>query len=330
MHMGYIMAVYDTFLFFNELDLLEIRLNLLNDCVDYFVISESNITFSGKDKPLYYFENKERFKQFEHKIIHQVIKDTPTNFVNLPSIENPQTKDELCLNMIYAFNNEATNFPKNELHWGRDFFQRECLHRAWVNCKDDDIITFSDVDEIPNPDIIKQIIQAFPSDKIYTLCQKEFNYYLNMYKQDGWMGPRLATYATIKNTSLNKIRSSVHEHSESQSNGHKHEVVNVTNGGWHFTSLGGFENVIKKIESWGHQEFNNDQIKNNVQKNIEARKDIFRRKGAKRLKAVPIDSKIFPLWLVENQDNYKHLINFDVINAKSSFLSKIFRKILSF
>ena len=50
--------VYDTFLFFNELDLLEIRLNILDDYVDYFVLCEANQTFSGKDKKLYYKENK--------------------------------------------------------------------------------------------------------------------------------------------------------------------------------------------------------------------------------------------------------------------------------
>ena len=49
---------YDTFIFFNELELLEIRLNILNDFVDYFILVESTKTFTGLDKPLYYLENK--------------------------------------------------------------------------------------------------------------------------------------------------------------------------------------------------------------------------------------------------------------------------------
>ena len=97
------MKIYDAFLFFNELDLLEIRLNLLNDYVDYFVISESDLTFSGKPKPLYYLENKDRFKQFEKKIIHQVLTDNPTDFTSLNKFRNPKTKDEVCLNMIFSF-----------------------------------------------------------------------------------------------------------------------------------------------------------------------------------------------------------------------------------
>ena len=67
------MKVFDVFPFFNELDLLEIRLNILNPYVDYFVLSESTKTFSGLDKPLFYEENKERFAEFNHKIIHNIV-----------------------------------------------------------------------------------------------------------------------------------------------------------------------------------------------------------------------------------------------------------------
>ena len=69
------MTIFDTFTFYNELDLLELRLNILGDVVDYFVINEANITFTGKPKPLYYQENKERFKKWEDKIIHHVTID---------------------------------------------------------------------------------------------------------------------------------------------------------------------------------------------------------------------------------------------------------------
>ena len=63
------MKVIDVFPFFNELDLLEIRLNSLDPYVDCFILSEATKTFSGLDKPLYYQENKERFKKFSDKIL---------------------------------------------------------------------------------------------------------------------------------------------------------------------------------------------------------------------------------------------------------------------
>ena len=69
--------VYDCFQFFNELDILNLRLHIMSPIVDKFVISEATTTFSGLPKPLYYEENKEMFKEFEDKIIHVVVDDTP-------------------------------------------------------------------------------------------------------------------------------------------------------------------------------------------------------------------------------------------------------------
>lgn len=111
--------IYDCFQFFNELDILKIRMNVLKDVVDRFVISESTVTFSGKKKPLYYAENREMFAEFEDKIIHQVVDDTPN--------VNPFERD--------SFQKCAVKRPLEKL------------------CKDDDIIIFSDVDEIRIPNL---------------------------------------------------------------------------------------------------------------------------------------------------------------------------------
>ena len=76
------MRVYDCFMFFNELDLLEIRLNTLAPHVHKFVLVESPYTFSGKEKPLYYEKNKNdpRFAGFKDKITH-IIHDEPVGDV---------------------------------------------------------------------------------------------------------------------------------------------------------------------------------------------------------------------------------------------------------
>ncbi len=116
--------VYDSFQFFNELDILKLRMNVLNDVVDYFVISESTVTFSGDPKPLYYNENKEMFKEFEHKIIHNIVDDTPMD--------------------CDAFM--------------RDHHQKCAVARGLKDCKPDDIVIFSDVDEIPNPDTLRELL----------------------------------------------------------------------------------------------------------------------------------------------------------------------------
>src|SRR3954464_1583382 len=69
--------IYDCFTFFNELDLLEIRLNELDPVVDKFVLVEATKTHQGKDKPLYFLENKARYEKFLAKIIHVVVNEYP-------------------------------------------------------------------------------------------------------------------------------------------------------------------------------------------------------------------------------------------------------------
>lgn len=143
-------VVYDCFQFFNELDILKIRLNVLAPVVDRFVISEATETFSGLKKPLYYEENKHLFAKFADKIIHVVVDDTPQGGTH-----------------------------------ERDTFQKNAVTRGLSNCKDEDIILFSDLDEIPNPDKICEILQNFQEDKIYHFAQRLFYCYLNMEEISG-------------------------------------------------------------------------------------------------------------------------------------------------
>ena len=131
--------IYDCFQFFNELDILKIRLHVLSPVVDRFVISEATETFSGLKKPLYYEENKAMFAEFEDKIIHVVVDDTPQGGTH-----------------------------------ERDTFQKNAVTRGLAGCTDDDIVIFSDLDEIPNPDKIREILQNFQEDKIYHFAQRLF------------------------------------------------------------------------------------------------------------------------------------------------------------
>lgn len=112
--------VYDCFCFYNELDLLEIRLNILNGCVDKFVLVEATRTQRNNPKPLYFAENKERYKKFEDKIIHLVL-------------------DE---------------YPEHIEQWTIENLQRNYIMKGLEQCSDDDIILISDLDEIPRPEYI--------------------------------------------------------------------------------------------------------------------------------------------------------------------------------
>ena len=276
------MKIYDCFTFLNELDLLEIRLNILDPYVDHFVIAEQVVTHSGKQKPLFYQENKNKFKKFEHKIIYVVVED--------PVDVNP---------------------------FERDVFHKDAIIRGLKDCEDDDLILISDLDEIPDPDVFSQLIERCEDDKIYHFAQELFYYYLNVKETSGnllaycgefegvkekkWLGSKMCTYKFLKNYPISKLR-----HPEMKDLGYR-----VYPGGWHFTYVGSNgdmslkEKIEYKIESYAHQEFNNDSIKNKIDENVTSNKDLFYRPS--QFKVVEIDHT-FPKYIRENKEKYQYLI----------------------
>jgi len=73
------MKIIDAFIFYNEMDILEYRLSMLYEIVDYFIIVESTRTHFGKDKPLFYQDNLLRYEKFAKKIIHVIDRDLNPN-----------------------------------------------------------------------------------------------------------------------------------------------------------------------------------------------------------------------------------------------------------
>jgi len=125
--------VYDVFYFFNELDLLEIRLNILDRYVDYFVLVEFSQTFGGVKKDSFYKKNKDRYAKWNHKIIYFLVDDYPSD------------KDLLKL----AESN--SNVGNGAEHWVREFYLKESAKKALSALNDEDIVFVSDLDEIWDP-----------------------------------------------------------------------------------------------------------------------------------------------------------------------------------
>lgn len=130
--------IYDCFIFYNELDLLEIRLEELKDVVDFFVLVEATKTFTNRPKKLYYNENKHLYGKFVERIIHIVVDDLPVT-------------------------------PKDT--WEIQFQQRNAISRGLTNCQPEDIILISDVDEIPRA----SVVEGFTGD--IALLEQNFYYY---------------------------------------------------------------------------------------------------------------------------------------------------------
>ena len=275
--------IYDSFQFFNELDILLLRMHILKDVVDYFVISESTVTFSGAAKPLYFQENREMFKGFESKIIHNVVEDTPMD--------------------CDAFT--------------RDHHQKCAVARGLASCNPEDVVIFSDVDEIPNPETLKEILPNIEAGKIYMLAQRLFYCYLNMEEVSGnllsvtgefdgvepkqWLGTKICRYDMLQKFTTEELR-----------NKEQKEIgVRVANGGWHFSYMGGGKNqsveerVKYKIKSAAHQEYNNRATLSKVRKNIKSHQDIFGRNS--QMKCVEVD-ETFPTYLREHIEAYQYLL----------------------
>ena len=82
------MKIFDCFMYWDEDTLLDLRLNILNDYVDYFVIVESDVSHSGEKKQFNFEINKSRYNKFIDKIIYYKITDTPNDFLNLNETED--------------------------------------------------------------------------------------------------------------------------------------------------------------------------------------------------------------------------------------------------
>jgi beta-1,4-mannosyl-glycoprotein beta-1,4-N-acetylglucosaminyltransferase len=139
--------IYDCFMFFDELDILDIRLHELSSVVDRFVLVEATKTFSGNPKPLYYADNKEMFREFNDRIIHIVVDD----------------------------------MPEGDDPWPREKFQRNACMRGLATAQPDDIIIIGDVDEIPRAE---KVLEIGTEHKQYQFALSNRARFLNVYLLD--------------------------------------------------------------------------------------------------------------------------------------------------
>jgi len=285
--------VYSASMFFNELDLLEIKLETLNDLVDYFIISESNFTHSGLPKELIYEKNKERFKKFHHKIIHQIITDTPSEYTNLR--ESPSKSSSY--NMVVRKINAHTHYPKNVESYGRDSWEKESLIRALTKANNHDIILLSDLDEIVKPEALKKVIDNFDENQVYHFQHNMCYYYLNLRKNEPWFGTIALSYEKFLQNSFCEMRQNK-------------QGIFIKNGGWHFSFLQNKNSILEKISSYGEQSLNKKYIRDNIQNNVDncisLGHDLFFRPC--KFWTIPINKSNLPEYLVKNIEKFKRYI----------------------
>lgn len=277
--------IFDCIPFFNELDILKLRMEILDSYVDYFVLEEATVTFSGKEKKMIFAQNRQLFDKFKDKIRYVAVTDSPMSGV---------TTHE------------------------RDKYQKNQLIRALSDCKPEDIIIFSDVDEIPNPDTLLQVIERFDGEKIYHLAQRMFYCFLNMEEISGnllsitgefpgvekkkWLGTKICSFGNLPAEGIVYLREVSPTDPRS---------VRVANGGWHFGYMGGdgerdvAKRIGVKVQAAAHQEYNSKRYLNEAVDRLLCGEDIFERNA--QFKRVEID-ETYPVYLREHQQEYDFLM----------------------
>lgn len=290
--------VYDCFLFFNELDLLELRLNILDPIVDYFVICEANITHSGVQREYCFQEHmlEGRFMKFANKIIYLKVDNIPDEFENLTNYDLSSAstlsgEERLSWNTIVSYiQNQTvctlTNKPACREQWQRASI---LISLSRQNCTSDDIIMLSDIDEISNPNTLQTILNNFDNNQIYSLRQNSYYYKLNLLKEKHWVGPRLSSFNKFQQYAPITFR-------------HIRDLI-IANGGWHF-SFQTASGVANKIQAYSHSDMATDEVMGQLDNRIANNIDPYDRG---KLKPVPLDNT-FPQYLLDNIEQYKHMI----------------------
>ena len=284
--------VYDCFMFFNELDTLEMRLSIHDPFVDYFVICEAAVTHSGiVREPLFEKHmHEKRFSKFLPKIKYILLPSMPDDYNDIPLIEE-HTKRDKAYNKMVGWYNSSDYVSKTNLGQCREWWQRDSMIQELVDCTDDDIIMISELDELYNPDTVKELFKNLDPDHTYGARMNSYYYYINLLKETHWVGGRIATYKKFSTFRTSEFR-------------HYRDII-VAKGGWHFSYQGSIEQIKQKLMSFCHYVTEDSQILKDLEERITEFNDPFGRDG--KLKRVEIDNT-YPQYLLDNIDHYKHMI----------------------
>ena len=271
--------IFDCTTFYKANLLFETRFNVLKNYVDYFVVCEANKDHVGNAKNFNF--NTELINKYPDKIIYIKVE-------NLPNIKIKGKKDYDLLKI-----------------------QMENLFKGLVKANDEDLILFSDEDEIPNPKYLNEFQKN--KYKFGIFLQNMYYYKLNIQslsEGDGnWPGSRICKKKNLK--SFFKLRTlKVKNINYPFWRIDKEKSIQlIKNGGWHFTYLMKPEEISQKIKSMAHTEFNREEFVDTkkIKVKIEKLEDPFGRNL--KLKKVKIDEnypeyiknniKIFKNWILE-------------------------------
>ena len=266
------MKIFDCFSYWDEDLLLDLRLNILDKHVDYFVITEGDKTWQNNPKKLQF--DIEKFKKFKKKIIYVPVTDMPDG-------DNPYLREN---------------------------YQRNCLEKGLIKADQNDIIIISDLDEIPNP----KNLNKFKSEQRFAVFkQKHFYYKLNLLNisSPNWYGSRICIKKFLKSPQwLRDLKFKKRPFWRID----KVRLNNIIeDGGWHFCNLKSPEELLYKYrnlcetndpvnfkEKIDEKHLNLNEIKKKIENQIDiiGRNDSFTK---------IVLNENFPEYLLNNKEFYE-------------------------
>lgn len=259
---------YSVITYNGEMQMLRLHLSILNDYVDKFIIIEADKTFTGVTKPLYFFQQQRFFQKWWSKLEYYPVVQWDDVDLWEKAILSPNTK--------------------GAEHWKREFYIKENIQKALIKAgvKDDDTLLIGDVDEIIDPET------HFESDTPIKAKLRVYAYWLNNRSNEEFYGTLICQYKDIKGKCLNHIRSDT--------------TLNSKGGylGWHFTSMGGMDEVRRKLnDSYSAQSYNTFEVQQLLPERMKQGLDYLGRPFT-----FTLDESEWPEFLKENRSKYIQLL----------------------
>ena len=296
------MKIFDCFMYFDEEVVVDVRLNTLNEFVDYFVIVESKFTHRGDQRKLTF--NHRKFEKFKDKIIYLVYDQVPSKIEEIKVLDSEYEKSKK-----YIFNAAY-----------RENGQRNYIEKGLVKAAKDDIILISDVDEIPN---LKNLDFNRVNEKIILFKQDMFYYKFNLRLPDLiWTGTKACKKKNLLNPQwLRNIRDRKYPFFRLDTFFSKKKYTSIkfiNNGGWHFTNIKTAKEIEYKLKSYlHHREFDVKPLSvNQIDEIIKSKQAIYDLNVDKSVNKFGYGKKLekfelakLPVYIQQNLNNYKEWVD---------------------
>ena len=293
------MRIIDSFMFFDESMLLDLRLNILDKYVSKFVICESTFNHNGVKKKLNF--DIKLFTKFKSKIDYIVLDKEPANLKIINEYDSSELKESKTLDNALIRENFQRNFALKKLH----------------EVNDNDLILINDLDEIPD-------LKNFSyKNKITIFKQKMLYFKFNLvYKNLSWTGSKickkkdLISPQWLRNIKTRKYplwRLDIFFSKKKYNN-----IEIIENGGWHFTNIKTADEIHHKMKSFLHHfEYENSGLNPEmIEKLIKEKKALYNynadqreNKWSNNTELEKINLEFLPDYINENLDKYQNWLS---------------------